>query len=197
VLSARARWIAGLVAVVAIGVLASIPAFLDRSGSREARVVRYAWLDQVPVSRDTALPDPSTPIGSAPDGQRLLATRIPDGEVCMRFGDSGRQCVSVDTEKQIQLVAWVRGRDENVLWGVLADDVAAIRVRRGGGSVFPRNVRRAFGVLEVPGEKVVSITALDDHGAPLGKVSADGSIPVSCALKSCGTADVSFDDAAP
>ncbi len=194
-MSARARWIAGLVAVVAIGVLASIPAFLDRSGSGESHVVRYAWLDQVPVSRDTALPDPSTPIGSAPDGQRLLATRIPDGEVCMHFGDSGRQCVSVDTDRQIQLVARVRGPDENVLWGVLADDVAAISVRRADGSLFARDVRRAFGVLEAPGEKVVSIAALDDEGRQLGKVSAGGLIPVSCALTSCVTVDVSFDDA--
>src|SRR4051794_13292106 len=190
-MSARVRWIAGLVAVVAIGLLASIPAFLDRPASREAHVVRYSWLDQVPVSQDTALPDPSTPIGSAPDGQRLLATRIPDGVVCMHFGNSGRQCVIVDTGKEIQLLARVRGPDENVLWGVLADDVVAISVRRADGSVFRRNVRRAFGVLEVTGEKVVSITALDEHGGPVGKVSADGSIPVSCALTSCVTIDVS------
>ena len=190
-MSARARWIAGLVAVVAIGVLASIPAFLDRSGSGRSPVARYAWLDQVPVSRDAALPDPSTPIGSAPDGQRLLATRIPDGEVCMHFGNSGRECVSIDTDRQIQLVARVPGPDENVLWGVLADDVAAISVRRADGSVFPRNVRRAFGVLEVSGEKVVSIAALDHEGRQLGKVSASGPIAVSCALTSCFTVDVS------
>lgn len=194
-MSARTRWIAGLVAVVAIGVLASIPAFLDRSRSGESHVVRYAWLDQVRVSRDSALPDPSTPIGSAPDGQRLLATRIADGEVCMHFGDSGRQCVSVDTDRQIQLVARVRGPDENVLWGVLADDVAAISVRRADGSLFARDVRRAFGVLEVPGEKVVSIAALDDEGRQLGKVSAGGLMAVSCALTSCVTVDASFDDA--
>ncbi len=194
-MSAHARWIAGLVAVVAIGVLASIPAFLDRSGSGKSRVVRYAWLDQVPVSQDSALPDPSTPIGFAPDGQRLLATRIPDGEVCMHFGDSGRQCVSVDIDKQIQLVARVRGPGRNVLWGLLADDVAAISVRRADGSVFARDVRRAFGVLEAPGEKVVSIAALDDEGRQLGKVSAGSRIPVSCALTSCLTVDVSFDEA--
>jgi len=191
----HAKWMAGLVAVVAVGLLASIPAFLDRSGSGESPVVRYAWLDQVPVSRDTALPDPSTSIGSAPDGQRLLATRIPDGEVCMHFGESGRQCVSVDTDKQIQLVARVRAPGRNVLWGVLADDVAAISVRRADGSVFPRNVRHAFGVLELPGEKVVSITALDDRGGPVGKVSAGGRTPVSCALTSCVTVDVTFDEA--
>jgi hypothetical protein len=189
-MSAHARWIAGLVAVVAVGLLASIPAFLDRSGSGESPVARYAWLDQVPVSRDTALPDPSTPIGSAPDGQRLLATRIPDGEVCMHFGDSGRQCVSVDTDKQIQLVARVRAPGRNVLWGVLADDVAAISVRRADGSVFPRNVRRAFGVLEVPGEKVVSIAALDDRGRQLGKALGGAFIPVSCVLTSCVTINV-------
>ena len=112
----------------------------------------------------------------------------------MHFGDSGRQCVSVDTDRQIQLVARVRGPDENVLWGVLADDVAAISVRRADGSVFARDVRRAFGVLEAPGEKVVSIAALDDEGRQLGKVSASGLIPVSCALTSCVTVDVSFDD---
>ena len=150
-MSPRARWIAGLVAVVAIGLVASIPAFLDHSGVDESQVARYAWLDQVPVSRDIALPDPSTPIGAAPDGQRLLATRIPDGAVCMHFGDSGRQCVSVDTDRQIQLVARARGPEQNVLWGVLADDVVAIGVRRADGSVFSRDVRRAFGVLEVLG----------------------------------------------
>ena len=191
-MSPRARWITGLVAVVAVGVLASIPAFLARSGSRESRVVRYSWLDQVPVARGSALPEPSTPIGSAPDGQRSLATRIPDGEVCMRFGDSGRQCVPVDTDKQIQLLARVRGSDQNVLWGVLADDVEAISVQRADGSVFPRNVRRAFGVLEVAGEKVVSITALDDRGRQLGEVLASSSIPVSCALTSCVTSSVGF-----
>ena len=191
-MSPHAKWIAGLVAVVAVGLLASIPAFLDRSGSGESHVVRYAWLDQVPVSRDTALPDPSTPIGSAPDGQRLLATRIPDGEVCMHFGDSGRQCVTVDTAKPIQLVARVRGPDQNVLWGVLADDVAAISVRRADGSVYPRDVRRAFGVLEVAGEKVVSIAALDDRGREVGKVSAAAFIPVSCVLTSCVTSSVGF-----
>jgi hypothetical protein len=190
-MSPRARWITGLVAVVAIGLVASIPAFLDHSGVDESQVARYAWLDQLPVSRDTALPDPSTPIGSAPDGQRLLATRIPDGEVCMHFGDSGRECVSVDTDRQIQLVARARGPEQNVLWGVLADDVVAISVRRADGSVFSRDVRRAFGVLEVLGEKVVSIAAVDDHGRQLGKVSASGSIPVSCVLTSCVTVDVS------
>ena len=190
-MSPRARWIAGLVAVVAIGLVASIPAFLDHSGVDESQVARYAWLDQVPVSRDTALPDPSTPIGSAPDGQRLLATRIPDGEVCMHFGGSGRECVSVDTDRQIQLVARARGPEQNVLWGVLADDVVAISVRRADGSVFSRDVRRAFGVLEVLGEKVVSIAAVDDRGRQLGKVSASGSIPVSCVLTSCVTVDVS------
>ena len=194
-MSQHAKWIASLVAVVAVGLLASIPAFLDRSGSGESRVVRYAWLDQVPVSRATALPDPSTPIGSAPDGQRLLATRIPDGEVCMHFGVSGRQCVSVDTDKQIQLVARARAPGRNVLWGLLADDVAAISVRRADGSVFARDVRRAFGVLEAPGEKVVSIAALDDEGRQLGKVSTGGRIPVSCALTSCLTVDVSFEEA--
>lgn len=183
----HAKWIAGLVAVIAVGLLASIPAFLDRSGSDEAHAVRYAWLDQVPVSRGTALPDPSTPIGSAPDGQRLLATRIPGGEVCMHFGDSGRQCVTVDTMKAIQLVARVRGPDLNVLWGVLADDVAAISVRRADGSVFRREVRRAFGTLEVPGERVVSIAALDHRGRQVGKVSGTAFIPVNCALTSCVT----------
>jgi len=190
-MSPRARWIAGLVAVVAIGLVASIPAFLDHSGVGESQVARYAWLDQVPVSRDTALPDPSTPIASAPDGQRLLATRIPDGEVCMHFGDSGRQCVSVDTDRQIQLVARARGPEQNVLWGVLADDVMAISVRRADGSVFSRDVRRAFGVLEVLGEKVVSIAAVDDQGRQLGKVSGHAFIPVSCVLTSCVTVDVS------
>ena len=87
----------------------------------------------------------------------------------MHFGDSGRQCVSVDTDRQIQLVARVRGPDENVLWGVLADDVAAISVRRADGSLFARDVRRAFGVLEAPGEKVVSIAALDDRRPSAGK----------------------------
>ena len=186
-MSAHARWIVGLVAVVVVGLLALIPVFLDRSGSGEAHAVRYAWLDRVPVSRGTALPDPSTPIGSAPDGQRLLATRIPDGEVCMHFGGSGRQCVTVDTAKPIQLVARVRGPDLNVLWGLLADGVVAISVRRADGSVFSRGVRRAFGVIEAPGEKVVSIAALDDRSRQLGKVSPDVSIPVSCSLTSCVT----------
>lgn len=186
-MSARARWIAGLVAVVAVGVLATIPAFLGGPGSDEPPVARYTWLDRVPVSRGAALPDPSTPIASDPDGQRLLATRIPDGEVCMHFGNSGRECVSVDTDKQIQLVARVRGPDRNVLWGLLADDVAAISVRRADGSVFSRDARRAFGVLEAPGEKVVSITALDDRSRQLGKVSARAFIPVNCALTSCVT----------
>jgi hypothetical protein len=191
-MSKHARWIAGLAAVVAIALLAALlPLFLDRSGSGEAPVARYAWLDRVPVSRGATLPDPSTPIGSAPDGQRLLATRIPDGEVCMHFGDSGRQCVSVDTGEQIQLLARVRGPDQNVLWGVVADDVAAISVRRADGSVFARDVRRAFGVIEAPGEKVVSIAALDDHGRHLGKASTSDLIPVSCALTSCVTMDVS------
>jgi hypothetical protein len=188
----HAKWIVGLVAVVAVAVLASIPAFLDRSGSGERRAVRYTWLRQVPVSRGAALPDPSTPIGSAPDGQRLLATRIPDGEVCMHFGDSGRQCVTVDTAKSIQLVARVRDPDQNVFWGVLADGVAAISVRRADGSVFRRNVSRAFGVLEVAGEKVVSIAALDDGDRQVGKVSAAAFIPVSCALTSCFTSSVGF-----
>ena len=109
----------------------------------------------------------------------------------MHFGNSGRQCVPVDTDKEIQLVARVRGPDANVLWGVLADDVAAISVRRADGSVFSRDVRRAFGVLEVLGEKVVSIAAVDDRGRQLGKVSGVASIPVSCVLTSCVTIDVS------
>ena len=194
-MSRHAKWIAGLVGVVAVGVLASIPAFLDRSGSGESRVVRYAWLDQVPVSQDTALPDPSTPIGFAPDGQRLLATRIPDGEVCMHFGDSGRQCVSVDIDKQIQLVARVRGPGREHALGATrgrrrGDQRPARRRERVRARRSPR-LRRARG----PGEKVVSIAALDDEGRQLGKVSAGGRIPVSCALTSCLTVDVSFDEA--
>lgn len=189
-MSRHARWIAGLVAVIGVGVLAAIPAFLGGPRSDGSHVARYTWLDRVPVSRAAALPDPSTPIGSAPDGQRLLATRIPDGEVCMHFGDSGRECVSVDTGKQVQLVARVRGPDQNVFWGVLADDVAAISVRRADGSVFARDARRAFGVLEAPGERVVSIAALDDRGRQLGKVSARALIPVNCALTSCVTVSV-------
>ena len=65
--------------------------------------------------------------------------------------------------------------------------------RRPGGA--PRqfvllDVRRAFGVLEVLGEKVVSIAAVDDRGRQLGKVSGVASIPVSCVLTSCVTIDV-------
>ena len=191
-MSPQARWIVGLVAVVAVGLLASIPAFLDRSDPGEAHAVRYAWLERVPVSRGTALPVPSTPIGSAPDGQRLLATRIPAGEVCMQFGDSGRQCTTVDTAKPIQLVARVLGPDQNVLWGVLADDVTAITVRRADGSVYARDVRRAFGVLEVAGEKVVLIAALDDHRRQVANVSAAAPIPVNCVLTSCATNSIGF-----
>jgi hypothetical protein len=186
-------WIACGAVLVAVGLLAAIPAFLGPLRSGEPPDARYAWLEEVPQAHGRSLPDPSTPIGSAPDGQRLLATRIPDGEVCMRFGDSGRQCVTVDSAKPIQLVARVRGPDLNVLWGLLADGVVAISVRRADGSVFRRDVRRAFGVLEVAGEKVVSIAALDDRGRQLGKVLATGHIPVSCALMSCVTTDVSFD----
>ena len=110
----------------------------------------------------------------------------------MHFGDSGRQCVSVDTDRQIQLVARARGPEQNVLWGVLADDVVAISVRRADGSVCSyRDVRRAFGVLEVLGEKVVLIAAVDDRGRQLGKVSGVASIPVSCVLTSCVTINVS------
>ena len=85
----------------------------------------------------------------------------------------------------------MRGPDENVLWGVLADDVVTISVRRADGSVFSRDVRRAFGVLEVPGEKVVSIAAVDDRGRRAGKGLGSPPIPVSCALTSCVTIDVS------
>ena len=76
-MSPRARWIAALVAVVAIGLVASIPAFLDHLGVDESQVARYAWLDRVPVSRDgAALPDPSTPIGAA--AGRAAAACDPD-----------------------------------------------------------------------------------------------------------------------
>jgi hypothetical protein len=153
--------------------------------------VRYAWLGRLPRATGSALPDPATAIGSAPDGQQLRAARIGSEELCMRFGTSGRQCVAVDTTKQVQLVARVRGQEQNVLWGVLADDVSAIRVRHADGTATSRAARHGFGVLEPRGDKVISISALDDDGRRIGVVSGDVFVSVACALTSCVTVDVS------
>jgi hypothetical protein len=109
----------------------------------------------------------------------------------MRFGSSGRQCVSVDTDKHIQLVARQRGPDENVLWGIVADGVAAINVRHTDGTVASRDASRGFGVLETRAKKVASISAFDDRGRRVGTVSGKAFVPVSCVLTSCVTIDVS------
>jgi hypothetical protein len=186
-MSTRAKWIACIVAVVVVGLVASIPAFIGRSS--EPRGASYAWLERVPVAHGPTLPDPSTPIGTGPNGQQLLATRIPDGEVCMRFGHAGRQCVAIDKEKQIQLVAKVSIPAENVYWGVVGDDVSAIRVRLADGSATTQGARRGFGVLETRAGRIVSIAALDERGRRVG--SASGDVPVRCVVTSCVTNDVS------
>ena len=188
-MSTRAKWIACIAALVVVGLVASIPAFIGSPS--EPRSPSYAWLERVPLAHGPTLPDPSTPIGTGPNGQQLLATRIPDGEVCMRFGSAGRQCVTVDKEKQIQLVAKVSVRAENVYWGVVGDDVSAIRVRLADGTASTQEARRGFGVLETRTGRVVSIAALDERGGRVGSVSGDASIPVRCVITSCVTNDVS------
>jgi hypothetical protein len=182
-LSVRAKWVACVAAFAVGGLVASIPAFIDRSAPARSRDARYAWLD--------GLPRGDTVIGTAPDGQQLRAARIGREGLCMRFGSSGRQCVAVDTTKQVQLVARVRGREENVLWGVVADDVSALRIRHADGTAISRDARYGFGVLEPRGDKVISISALDDSGRRIGVVPGDVFVPVACALTSCVTIDVS------
>jgi hypothetical protein len=190
-MSTRAKWLACLGALVGGALSASIPAFIDRSPHAGSGAAEYAWLEHVPLAHGPALPDPSTPIGSAPDGQKLLATRIGAADLCMRFGSSGRQCVSVVTDKHIQLVARRRGPEENVLWGLVADGVAAIHVRHSDGTVASSDASRGFGVLETRAKKVASISAFDERGRRVGSVSGDAFVPVSCVLTSCVTIDVS------
>ena len=191
-MSVRAKWIACAAALAAGGLTASIPAFIDRSVPVRSHEATYTWLDGLPrATGGAALPDPSTVIGTAPDGQELLAVRIGKEELCLRFGSSGRECVTVDTTKQIQLVAQVRGREEGLIWGLVADDVSAVRVRHADGSESSRDARRGFGVLEPPGDKVVSMFALDDRGRRIGAVPGDAFVPVACALTSCATIDAS------
>ena len=188
-MSVRAKWVACVAALAVGGLIASIPVFIDRSLPARSHEARYTWLDGVPRVRAGA--DPATVIGAAPDGQRLRAGRIGKEELCLQFGSSGRQCVAVDTTEQVQLVARVRGPEENVLWGVVADDVSAVRIRHVDGTAITRDARYGFGVLEPHGDKVISISAFDNSRRRVGVVRGDAFVPVACALTSCVTVDVS------
>lgn len=174
------------------GLVALIPAFVDRSAPR-MEAASYAWLQRLPPPPEgiSPLPEPSTQIGSAPDGQKLLASRIGPGELCMRFGNSGRACESLDTSKHIQPVARVRTGDGDVLWVLFSDDVAAIRISHEQGGSTSRFVQRGFGVLEPRGKAAVAIEAHDADGRALGRIAGDAFVPTMCDTSTCLTVDTS------
>ena len=109
--------------------------------------------------------------GSSHPGDQLCAT--------LEWGGGG--CTAIDPTKQIQLFFRDEGKGRNVLWGILADDVRAVRIRYANDSTRREDARRAFGALG----RVESVTALGGKGNELGTVSADGFAPMGCREDSC------------
>jgi hypothetical protein len=180
-MSTRAKWIACVAAFAVGGLIASIPAFLGSSTPRPKPVASYRLLDRLPASQPEGLPTGYV-LATAPNGERLHAGSLGGEQLCLMLGDQGGGgCTAVDRTKQIQLVARVTGHAPTLLWGILADDVRAIRIRYAQGSTRRGDARRAFGAIG----QVESITALDGAGNELGQVKGDDFVPMGCNPSSC------------
>jgi len=177
-MSTRAKWIACLAAIAVAGLVASIPAFLGSSPSRPRPkpVASYRWFDRLPVSERSPIVNDTVVLTRTPDGQKLLAGSLGGEQLCLTLGHRGGGCVPIDRSKQIQLVFRDESSSPTVVWGVLADDVAAVLIRRLDGSVKRQDAWRAFGAVG----PVESITALDGQGNELGSVPGDGFVPMGC-----------------
>jgi hypothetical protein len=179
-MSTRAMWIACLGAVAVAGLVASIPAFLGGSKPAPKPVASYRWFDRLPVAENSPILENTVVLARAPDGQKLLAGSLGGEQLCLTLRHSGGGCADIDRSKQIQLVARDESKSPTLLWGVLADDVSAVRLRSAVGSIT-REARRAFGAIG----PVASITALDGAGNELGSVAGDGFVPMGCRRDHC------------
>jgi hypothetical protein len=184
-MSTRAKWIACLAALAVAGLVASIPAFLgsSESATKPKPVASYHWFDRLPVSERDVLVSDKVVLAKAPDGERLHAGSLGGEQLCLTLSHhGGGGCMAIDRKKQIQLAAKDTRDGRTLLWGILADDVRAVRIRSAIGSTT-REARRAFGVIG----PIASITALDGKGNELGSVKGDGFVPMGCSPGSCFT----------
>jgi hypothetical protein len=191
-LSARARWIACAAALAAGGLLASIPAFLDRQA--HPRVGRYEWtgeLPLVPVQYGSFTAE-ARPIATA-DGRDLLAVRQASAggdAVCLEYGYFHTACMPPDRAHQIQLFARLHDSEATSWVGILSSDVAALRVLHADGSAEEIEARHGF---VVRGLRLVSLSAVNADGAELESVDAYAPVAVECDDTGC-TSTISFSD---
>lgn len=185
-MSARGRWIAGAAAFTVGGLLASIPAFLGHSSSSPARVRQQPrWLE--------TLSPRSTILASSSGGEQFLVHRMSGRPeyVCFRLGSvGGGSCgpLSATTwmepllSKDIALIG--RSRDQRGIgwWGVVGDDVDAVRVRYATRPARRIPVHRGFVTFGAP----LSVAALV-HGNEVGRVDATDIPTINCTPMSCST----------
>lgn len=188
-MSARAKWASCAAAFAVGGLIAAIPAFVDKAPKRH-RIVTYQWIAKLPETPDglARFGGKSVAIATAPNDRQLLASRWldPSGilQVCFTLGNGGKSCERLDRSSPIQLVGREVDEGSTVWWGVMGDAARSVRVEYADGSsrVFPS--RRAFGFTGKPPR---SFTALDRDDRPWGTVRANAFVPIECNVSSCSS----------
>jgi hypothetical protein len=190
-LSARAKWVACVAAFAVGGLVAAIPAFLDRPVSR--RAAQYEWTGKLPLVAQGygSFTAEARPVATVGDGRQLLAVRQagPAGDaVCLEYGSFSAGCMPPDRRHQIQLFARLHDSEATSWVGILAGDVAALRVIHPDGSTDEIKARHGF---VVRGDRFFSLVALDAGGDELESVAANAPVAVECDDTGC-TSMISF-----
>ncbi len=160
-------------------------------------VPRPGWVDNLPGVRGNGPAPPNSHVlASSPGGERLLAYRDVGDEsrVCFLYGSFGGECRlpsdplwrDLLTPKRIGLLARSRNADGVVaLWGVVGDEVSAVRVLYSGGQTQTLPVQYGFVATGDRSAPPVALEALDADGNVLGRVSASAPNVTDCDPSGC------------